>query len=650
MSIKKKLLGSVVLIGMALLLVISMTFRSFAKLTGGFALIVDTSEQAAANSETTKAAVSETSTELDAVAARIPLVAESINGTNMRVKILDRKIQGISETLDELATTIEETCETLPEGDARDELEWLSDDVGDLQETMKREALVGLKDATRSMEECSTAIAAEVAPLVAATEHLDEVAGLSDGVLASSRGVQSFARALSGHIRVSRNTLGAILAGIAVLITLLSLAFARFLARSLAAANDIAVGITAGNLNQDIATTRKDEIGQLLASMHGMQKSMRESLEAIESARTQDRENTAALEMASEQQRQQAEELRLAAEAQKKAAARDKKLAEAEAQAAEDLRQKVEKLLDSVEDAANGDLTREIEVLGEDAIGQVGSGLERLLDELRQSITSIARSSETLSHSSSGMIEVSAIMNGHAVETADEAHSVALAAEKVSANIQTVATATEQMNASIREISAAAGSGADVAAEAVEKAAATSSTMSKLDQSTTQISDIVKVITSIAEQTNLLALNATIEAARAGEAGKGFAVVASEVKNLASETAEATEEIARQVGEVQSSSRQAVAAIGEIGEIIDMISDIQAGIASAVEEQTATTGEISRNIADASHGSQEIASGATSMADAAKETLGGAETTRTSANELATMAAELTALVGKFRY
>ena len=650
MSIKKKLLGSVVLIGMTLALVVAMTFRTFEKLTGGFELIVGNSEQAATNSEAAKAAVTETSSELGAVAERIPLLAEDITGANMRVRILDRKIQGISETLDELATTIEDTCEALPEGDARDELEWLSDDVGDLQETMKREALVGLKDAAKSMEESSTAIAAEVEPLLAAAEHLDEVSALSEDVLNSSRGIQSFASTLKDSIHVSRNTLAGILFGLAGLTTLLSLAFGRFLARSLATANDIAVGITGGDLDQEITTTRKDEIGQLLASMHAMQKSMRESLEDLELARAKDAEKTAALEASGERQRQQAEDLRLAAEAQRQAAARDKELAQREAEAQEELLHKVARLLESVEAAAGGDLTAEIEVLGEDAIGQVGSGLERLLEELRSSIASIATSSETLSSSSGGMIEVSAVMNGHAVETAEEAHAVAAAAEQVSANIQTVATATEQMNSSIREISAAAGTGASVATEAVEKAAATSATMAELDKSTAQISDIVKVITSIAEQTSLLALNATIEAARAGEAGKGFAVVAGEVKNLASETAEATEEITRQVAEVQSSSNQAVTAIGEIREIIDMISDVQAGIASAVEEQTAATGEISRNIADASRGSQEIASGATSMAHAAKETLSGAETTRSSADELAQMATQLAALVGRFQF
>ena len=161
---------------------------------------------------------------------------------------------------------------------------------------------------------------------------------------------------------------------------------------------------------------------------------------------------------------------------------------------------------------------------------------------------------------------------------------------------------------------------------------------------------MVKVITSIAQQTNLLALNATIEAARAGEAGKGFAVVAHEVKELAKETAKATEDISQKIKAIQGNTKGAVDAIGQITSIINQLNDISNTIASAVEEQTATTNEISRNVSEAAKGSSQIVENVVSVATAAKSTTEGATNTQTAAQELARMAAELQQLVGEFKF
>jgi methyl-accepting chemotaxis protein len=212
-----------------------------------------------------------------------------------------------------------------------------------------------------------------------------------------------------------------------------------------------------------------------------------------------------------------------------------------------------------------------------------------------------------------------------------------------------VAAAVEQMGASIREIAKSAQDAARMATTAVSVARSTNETIARLGESSVQIGKVIKVITAVAEQTNLLALNATIEAARAGEAGKGFAVVANEVKELAKETARATEDISPRIETMKKNMHGAVEAISQVCDLISQISDFQNTIASAVEEQTATTNEIARNVTESARGSAEIANSITTLAQTAKGTAEGAGQVQGAAAELAKLAAQLQQRVGRFR-
>ncbi|MCB1839197.1 MAG: hypothetical protein KDI61_02890, partial [Alphaproteobacteria bacterium] len=211
-------------------------------------------------------------------------------------------------------------------------------------------------------------------------------------------------------------------------------------------------------------------------------------------------------------------------------------------------------------------------------------------------------------------------LSAAAEETAAQATSVAAAANEASANVQTVASAAEEMSVSIKEISAQVSRSNEISLEAVDKASETSQVMGRLRDASIKIGDVVNMINDIAEQTNLLALNATIEAARAGEAGKGFAVVASEVKSLASETTKATDEIKTQISEMQTISSEAVETITQIQKIISQISESSAAIAAAIEEQAATTEEISRNVQEASKAADEVSSNVTGIQEASGQT------------------------------
>jgi methyl-accepting chemotaxis protein len=307
-------------------------------------------------------------------------------------------------------------------------------------------------------------------------------------------------------------------------------------------------------------------------------------------------------------------------------------------------------VLVQAEAIAAGDLTRDdLKVRSRDELGDLTTAVNKMSTSLKRMILAITENAVRVASASEELNATSQQITANSEETSAQADVVSKAAQTVSQNLQTVATGAEEMGASIKEIAKNATEAARVATAAVKVAETTTATVSKLGDSSTEIGQVIKVITSIAQQTNLLALNATIEAARAGEAGKGFAVVANEVKELAKETAKATEDISRKIEAIQTDTKAAVDAIASISGVINQINDISGTIATAVEEQNATTNEMSRNVSEAANGSNEITSNVAGVAEAAQSTSHGATETQKASQQLLETSAELRRLVEQFK-
>ncbi len=307
------------------------------------------------------------------------------------------------------------------------------------------------------------------------------------------------------------------------------------------------------------------------------------------------------------------------------------------------------KTMTVLQSVAEGDLRGRVAVDSRDEAGVMGDSLNRTLDTMSATISSIAETSYLVSTASEQLSSTSQQITANSEETSAQAKVVSDSTAQVTQNLQTVATGAEEMGSSIKEIAKNASEAAKIATSAVRIAETATGTVSKLGDSSTEIGQVIKVITSIAQQTNLLALNATIEAARAGEAGKGFAVVANEVKELAKETAKATEDISRKIEAIQTDTHAAITAIASISDVINQVNGISNTIATAVEEQNATTNEMSRNLGEAARGSGEITFNIAGVAQAAESTSRGANDTQKAAQQLVQTAAELRRLVEQFK-
>lgn len=465
---------------------------------------------------------------------------------------------------------------------------------------------------------------------------------LTEGVEASRNQVQYSGNDLTELIKASQSQL--------ILISLFSTVFCLFvywlyvrrnlLSRLLQVAKALQ-NLSNGNYDVAVATKGKDELSELAQTVEVFKNNAIETknLQAEQKALAEEVQQKELQKVELERKRHETEkELHLK---QQQDALETKKNAEA-------LQKRVDSILSAVNAATQGDLNHPIQTDGEDIAGQLGRAINELFNELRSNVGNISTSADLIINAADGLSLLSSEINDITRSFSQAANEASALTEEVGENVDQVANTTTQMSSSIREISESINNVEKVTNEAAASVDATESTFDNLSDSSIGIGTIIKVISSIADQTNLLALNATIEAARAGESGKGFAVVANEVKELAKETANATQGIESQVVKIQQDTSIALDSTKAVSETINRVNSFQSSITEAMHEQKEITNDINQTVVKTAEQSDAIATLVKNVAAKSTENMKASEKLSVAANDLSSTAAELKNMVKKY--
>ncbi len=302
-----------------------------------------------------------------------------------------------------------------------------------------------------------------------------------------------------------------------------------------------------------------------------------------------------------------------------------------------------------IEAMAAGNLTVRVHAQGKDEIGILGDGLNSLADKIHQIIKEVSGASNNIEQSSRHLTEASGTLSAGTEQTSQQSTTIAAAASEMSQNLQVLSSGIEEMSISVAEVARRSAEASRIAMEANSTAGAADQIMQELGHDAEEIGNVIASISDIADQTRMLALNATIEASSAGAAGKTFAVVAAEIKELARQTGQASEEIRKKITGIQRSTQNAVGSIGRITEIIAKVNEINANIASAVEEQSIAAKEISSNIGQTTQASNEVAQNISGISTAAKDGAREAANSSEQAKNLLTLSQNLHSMIRDFK-